>query len=151
MQFGFMKKILATTNNAMPLILRLTLGLVMLPHGLQKTFGLFGGQGFSATMDGMSHQFPAFLAFLAIMAEFLGALGLLSGFLTRIAAFGIFCVMAVSVLKVHLPNGFFMNWAGKQAGEGFEYHWLVMGLCIALMAYGGGKFSVDGAIAGEGR
>jgi len=144
-----MKKILATTDSAMPLILRLTLGIVMLPHGLQKVFGMYGGQGFSATMAGMSHQFPAFLVFLAIMAEFLGSLGVLSGFLTRIAAFGILCNMLVAVFKVHINNGFFMNWMGNQAGEGFEYHLLVIGICLALMVYGGGKFSVDQAIAGK--
>ncbi|HWA81787.1 MAG TPA: DoxX family protein, partial [Fimbriimonadaceae bacterium] len=64
-----MKKILATTNSVMPLVLRLALGVVMLPHGLQKTFGLYGGHGFSATMSAMSRQYPAFLVFLAIMAE----------------------------------------------------------------------------------
>lgn len=144
-----MKKILATTNNALPLILRIALGIVMLPHGLQKTFGWFGGQGFTATMDGMSQHYPAFLVFLAIAAEFAGSLGLLSGFLTRIAAFGIMCNMLVAVYGVHLKNGFFMNWAGKQAGEGFEYHVLVIAICIGLIVYGGGKASVDRAIAGD--
>jgi len=142
-----MKKILETTNTAMPLILRLTLGAVMLPHGLQKTFGMYGGQGFSATMAGMSHQYPTFLVFLAIMAEFLGSLGLIFGFLTRIAAFGILCNMLVAITQVHMKNGFFMNWMGKQAGEGIEYHILVVGICLALMVYGAGKFSVDHAIA----
>lgn len=142
-----MKKLIATRDDWMPLILRLTLGIVMLPHGLQKTFGMFGGQGFSATMDGMSHMFPSFLVFLAIVAEFAGALGLITGFLTRIAAFGILCNMLVAIWKVHLTNGFFMNWMGKQPGEGIEYHLLVIGICIALMVYGGGKASIDKAIS----
>ena|SRR5579862_647111 len=141
-----MKRILTTTDNALPLVLRLTLGIVMLPHGLQKTFGLFGGAGFSGTLHAMSHQFPAFLVFLAIMAEFLGSLGVLSGFLTRIAAFGIACNMLVAIYSVHLKNGFFMNWMGMQAGEGYEYHLLVIGICIGLMVYGGGKLSIDRAI-----
>jgi putative oxidoreductase len=144
-----MGKILETTNSALPLILRIALGVVMLPHGLQKTFGLFGGQGFSGTMQGMSHMYPSFLVFLAIMAEFLGSLGLISGFLTRIAAFGVMCNMFVAIFAVHLKNGFFMNWAGKQAGEGFEYHILVIAICIGLMIYGGGKLSVDRALSKE--
>jgi len=44
---------------------------------------------------------------------------------------------------VHIPNGFFMNWFGKQAGEGFEYHLLVIGMSIPLLISGGGKYSVD--------
>jgi putative oxidoreductase len=139
-----MKKIIATGNDHLPLILRITLGLVMFPHGAQKVFGWFGGYGFSATMHNM--KYPAFLVFLAIMAEFLGALGLLSGFLTRIAAFGVLCNMLVAVFDVHGKNGFFMNWAGKQPGEGYEYHLLVIGICVALMIYGGGKASVDRAL-----
>ncbi|HVT13272.1 MAG TPA: DoxX family protein [Fimbriimonadaceae bacterium] len=138
-----MKKILATTNSALPLILRIALGVVMLPHGLQKTFGWFGGYGFSATMNAMSAHYPAILVFLAIAAEFAGSLGLLTGFLTRIAAFGILCNMLVAIFGVHLKNGFFMNWTGKQVGEGFEFHVLVIAICVGLMICGGGRASVD--------
>jgi len=48
---------------------------------------------------------------------------------------------------VHLPNGFFMNWFGKQAGEGYEYHLLVIGIALALLISGAGKWSVDKVIA----
>lgn len=142
-----MKKILATGNNYLPLVLRIGLGIVMLPHGLQKTFGLFGGRGFSGTMQMMSGHYPAFLVFLAIMAEFLGALGVFFGLFTRVAAFGILCNMLVAIYDVHLKNGLFMNWTGKQAGEGFEYHLLVIAICIGLMIYGGGALSADRAIS----
>jgi putative oxidoreductase len=141
-----MKKIIATGNDYLPLILRIALGIVMFPHGAQKVFGWFGGYGFSGTMDAMSHQYPAFLVFLAIAAEFLGALGLIFGFLTRIAAFGILCNMLVAIFDVHGKNGFFMNWMGKQPGEGYEYHLLVIAMCIALIIYGGGRASVDRAL-----
>jgi putative oxidoreductase len=90
---------------------------------------------------------PAFLAFLAILAESGGALALISGFLTRVAAFGIACNMVVAIFMVHLPNGFFMNWFGKQQGEGFEYHLLVIAIAIALIIKGGGRWSIDGLIA----
>jgi putative oxidoreductase len=74
-------------------ILRLALGIVFFPHGAQKTLGWFGGLGFSGTMGFFTHQMgiPAPFAFLAIAAEFFGGLGLLAGFLGRIAAFGILC------------------------------------------------------------
>jgi putative oxidoreductase len=82
----------------------------------------------------------------AICAEFLGGLGLIVGFLSRIAAFGILCVMLVAIFRVHLPNGFFMNWAGNQKGEGFEFHILAIGIALAILIRGAGAFSIDGAM-----
>ena len=90
---------------------------------------------------------PALFAFLAIMAEGLGSLGLITGLLTRVAAFGIAVEMAVAVYMIHWQNGFFMNWFGNQKGEGFEYHLLVIAIGIALMIKGGGKWSIDRIIA----
>src|SRR5438067_563661 len=90
-------KLFATIHSYLPRMLRIALGIVMFPHGAQKVFGWFGGQGFEATMGGMSHQYGPFLSFLAILAEFAGSLGLLTGFLTRIAAFGVFCNMMVAI------------------------------------------------------
>lgn len=70
------------------------------------------------------------------------------GLLTRIAAFGITCNMVVAVLTVHLQNGLFMNWAGNQKGEGFEYHLLVLAMTVAIMIRGAGAFSIDRALTG---
>lgn len=139
------KKIISTDAGLVPLILRLTLGIVMFPHGAQKALGLFGGPGFSGTMGFFTEQMhiPAIFALLAIAAEFLGSLGLIVGLLTRVAAFGILSVMAVAILTVHAKVGFFMNWYGSQQGEGFEYHLLAIGLALALIVTGGGCGSVD--------
>lgn len=146
------RKLLATNNDVLPLILRLTLGLVMFPHGAQKLLGWFGGAGFSATMHGMTGMgLPGVIVFLVIVAEFFGALGLITGFLTRFSAFGIATVMFGAVATVHARFGFFMNWFGQQQGEGFEYHLLVIGIAIALMIRGGGLLSVDRALQGENR
>jgi putative oxidoreductase len=90
---------------------------------------------------------PSIFAFLAILAEGLGSLGLITGLLTRAAAFGITVTMAVAAYMMHVRNGFFMNWFGNQKGEGFEYHLLVIAIGIALMITGGGRWSVDKAIA----
>ena len=76
-------------------------------------------------------------------------IGLILGLLTRIAAFGITVNMLVAIFTVHLANGFFMNWAGKQKGEGIEYHLLVLAMTVALMIRGAGAFSLDRAISGE--
>lgn len=139
-----MKSFFATDARWSSFILRITLGAVFFPHGAQKVLGWFGGHGLTATINAFTQmQMPLLLAWLIIAAEFLGSLGLLFGFLTRLAALGIGSVMTGAVLLVHHKNGFFMNWMGNQTGEGFEYHLLVIGICLALMLTGGGKWSVD--------
>lgn len=139
---------LLRTEDSLPLLLaRLALGVVMLPHGLQKTLGLFGGYGFSGTMGAFTAQgIPAALAVLVILSESAGSVGLIVGFLTRIAAFGCAAVMTGAIVRVHAQYGFFMNWSGQQGGEGIEYHLLALGLALALLVGGGGKASIDRAI-----
>ncbi len=142
------KRILKTDDDLTGLILRLLLGIVFFPHGAQKLLGWFGGYGFTGTMGFFTGSgIPWVFAFLAIAAEFFGALGLITGLLTRVAAFGIGCVMVVATLTVHLQNGFFMNWAGNQKGEGFEYHLLALAIVVALLIKGGGKLSADRALS----
>src|SRR6266478_3173771 len=143
-----MKRLLTlfkTNDSYVPLIARLALGLAMFPHGAQKTLGWFGGYGFSGSMGFFTGQLhiPALFAFLAITAEFAGSIGLLTGFLSRVSAFGIAVTMLVATLLVHASNGFFMNWAGNQKGEGFEYHLFALGLALIVIVAGGGKWSVD--------
>jgi len=130
-------------------ILRLVLGIVFFAHGAQKVLGWFGGYGFTGTMGFFTHNMgiPAPFAFLAICAEFFGSLGLLVGFLSRIAAFGIFCNMLVAVAMVHRHVGFFMDWAGNQKGEGFEFHLLAMAIALAIMVAGAGALSIDGYLS----
>jgi putative oxidoreductase len=97
---------------------------------------------------GFFHQLgvPHPFAVLAIAAEFLGGIGLLLGFLSRIAAFGIACNMVVAVAMVHIHFGFFANWGGQQKGEGFEYHILAVALALVIMIKGSGALSVDRAL-----
>ncbi len=143
------RKLFATDDDTTTAILRLVLGIVFFAHGAQKMLGWFGGFGFSGTMGyftGTMH-IPAAFALLAICAEFFGGLGLILGFLTRIAAFGIAVNMLVAVATVHRAFGFFMNWNGTQKGEGFEFHLLVLAITAFLMIRGAGAFSLDHAIA----
>ena len=130
-------------------ILRLVLGVVFFAHGAQKALGWFGGYGFSGTMGFFTQQLgiPAPFAFLAICAEFLGGIGLIVGFLSRVAAFGIFCNMVVAVFMIHQKFGMFMNWTGAQKGEGIEYHLLAVAMAGALMIAGAGAFSIDGFLS----
>jgi putative oxidoreductase len=139
------RRLYATDDSATTSLLRVVLGIVFFAHGAQKMLGWFGGFGFSGTMGfftGVMH-IPAPFAFLAIAAEFFGAIGLILGFLTRIAAFGIGVNMLVAITKVHHVFGFFMNWTGTQKGEGFEFHLLVLAIVTFLIIRGAGAFSVD--------
>jgi putative oxidoreductase len=96
---------------------------------------------------------PTSIAFLGIMAEFLGPMALVVGFGTRLAALLIAAVMIGAILKVHRRTGFFMNWSGQHnAGqEGYEYHLLVIAIAAALLVVGGGTFSIDGLLARKGK
>lgn len=140
-----LKKLMRTDDSVGMLLVRVFLGLVIFPHGAQKVFGWFGGHGFAWTMDFFTQRLhiPAPLVVLVIAAELLGALALILGFLGRIGAFGVLCVMLGAIFLVHLPQGFFMNWYGTQRGEGIEYHLLAIGMALAVMAQGSGRWSVD--------
>jgi putative oxidoreductase len=139
------RKLVATDDSTATCILRLVLGIVFFVHGAQKMLGWFGGYGFSGTMGFFTQvmHIPAPLAFLAIAAEFLGGIGLILGFLTRVAVFGIAMNMVVAVATVHHNFGFFMNWTGAQKGEGCEFHLLVLAMAALLMIKGAGAFSLD--------
>jgi len=141
-------KFLATDQSRSLLFQRLVLGAVLLPHGLQKTIGAFGGYGFHGTLDYFTGTLgvPAPLAVLVVLAESLGAIALIIGLGTRLAAFGAVATMLGAVFLTHLPNGFFMNWSGAQGGEGFEYHLLALALAVPLVVRGGGALSADRAI-----
>jgi putative oxidoreductase len=147
-----LRRLIETRNEWAPAVARLVLGLVMLPHGLQKLFGMFGGPGWSGAIGfltgGLHVPYP--FAVLAILAETAGALALILGFLGRVGAFGVMVNMLVATFMVHWPNGFFMNWGGNQKGEGFEYHILAIGLAIIVMIAGSGAASVDLALTRRG-
>lgn len=137
-----------TRNSAVLLVLRLGLGLVILPHGLQKTLGWFGGFGFSGTMDFFTQTMgiPWIFGLAAVLSESVGATLLLFGAATRVAVAGIGITMLTAMLTSHVQNGFFMNWFGNQQGEGFEFFLLALALAAGLVLGGGGAMSVDRAL-----
>jgi putative oxidoreductase len=143
------RKLINTDNDFATTVIRVMLGVVFFPHGMQKLIGWYGGYGFTGSMGFFTDtlHIPVIFAFLAIMAEGLGSLGLITGLLTRVAAFGIGVNMVVAVYMLHWQHGFFMNWFGQQKGEGFEFHLLVIAMAIALIIKGGGALSVDRALA----
>ncbi|MFL5741833.1 MAG: DoxX family protein [Flavisolibacter sp.] len=135
-------------DNWSALIARLTIAIVIFPHGAQKLFGWFSGYGFTGTMGFLTGmvKLPYVLAVLVILIESIGSLLLFFGFLSRIAALGILGLFIGIIFKVHLANGFFMNWNGNQKGEGIEYFLLLLSLALIVLIGGGGKASVDAAI-----
>jgi putative oxidoreductase len=141
------QKLIRTDDAVLALVLRLALGIVMFPHGAQKLLGWFGGRGFYGNIE-LFHQlgFSTTLAVLVTIGEFFGGLGLIVGLLSRVAAAGIGVIMVGAVLTVNGHYGFFMNWAGNQTREGFEFHILAVGLAIGIMILGGGKWSIDSAL-----
>jgi len=144
----FLASTLATSPALSPLFLRLALAVVIFPHGAQKLLGAFGGHGFSATIQFLgSVGLPAAVAALVILLEFFGPLLLVLGVATRWVALGMIGLMVGAIATVHVDYGFFMNWSGNQQGEGFEYHLLVIGIALALLAAGAGRLGLDTKLA----
>lgn len=137
-----MRFLYQTDGNVAGLVARVALGAVMLPHGLPKLMN------FERTMGGLTEGagLPSVVAFLVIAGESVGAASLIAGFLSRFCAFSMGIIMAGAIWMFHLSHGFFMNWKGVQAGEGYEYHILAIGLALVVTVTGGGRFSVDGTI-----
>ncbi|MCE7066987.1 DoxX family protein [Dyadobacter sp. CY326] len=137
--------LLQTKSDWAVLVLRLTVGIIMFPHGAQKMLGTFGGYGFKPTMQFFTQSvgLPWVFALAVILIEFFAPIGLILGLGTRICAFALAIVMVGAIATTCYQNGFFMNWYGSQKGEGYEYHLLVIGLCLALLVAGAGRYAID--------
>ena len=134
------------TDLIAPLMLRIPLGLIFMAHGSQKLLGLFGGKGLTATFAGFERDLgiPAIFTLLAIIAEFGGGFGVLTGFLTRLSAVGISAVMLVAIYKIHWAHGFFLNMSCLPGrGHGIEYNIALLGIALYLMLAGGGRWCLD--------
>ncbi len=139
-----MSHFIYTEEHSSGLIARIVLGLVILPHGLQKALGLFGGNGFLPTLQGFDGAgIPYAIGVLIIAAESLGAIALIFGIFGRFMSSAIIIVMAGAIFFRSAQHGFFMNWSGMQEGEGFEYHLLAIGLALIVLIAGSGRFSFD--------
>ncbi|QEM69158.1 DoxX family protein [Geobacter sp. FeAm09] len=134
------------TDLLAPLMLRIPLGLIFMAHGSQKLLGLFGGQGLTATLKTFEVKLgvPPIFALLAIIAEFGGGFGVLSGFLTRLSAAGISAVMLVAIYKISWVNGFFLNtYCVPGRGHGIEFNIALLGMALYLVIAGGGRWCLD--------
>lgn len=129
-----------------PVAIRLGLAVIFIAHGGQKLFGIWGGPGLQATIEAFERSIgvPFYLTLFVVATEFFGGVTVLVGFLTRLAAAGLAVDMAGAIIKVHLMNGFFLNWSitpGK--GHGYEFNLALLAMSIALLLSGPGKFALD--------
>ncbi|MBC6491414.1 DoxX family protein [Flavihumibacter stibioxidans] len=130
------------------LLLRFTLGAVILPHGCQLLLGWFDGFGFNVSMQYFTGTvgLPWLIGFLVILIQFVGSIFLLAGFASRLVALAMTILFFGMITTSHLDHGFFMNWIGIQKGEGVEYHILAIGLALTILLTGSGRYSIDQAI-----
>jgi len=146
---NLVKTLLTTNPNIGFSIARLTLGLIIFPHGAQKLLGFFGGYGYSSTMDFFTTQMglSGIIAFSIIMIEFFGSISLILGFISRFWALSLAVMFMGIIYTTQLEHGFFMNWFGNQVGEGYEYSLLIIGLALTIIVNGSGKWSIDNLIS----
>lgn len=126
-------------------LVRFSTGLFLMPHGAQKLFGWFGGQGVdeTGTYFVTIYSLPGYLALIAGLVEFFGGLALAFGLVTRLAAAMIVVLMAVAIVEVHWASGFFWN------NGGFEYPLLWALIAFSFLLRGGGRYSLDAALGVE--
>ena len=144
---SLLRAVMDTSDDRIPMLARLALGIVILPHGAQDLFAWFGGQGIDGALGYYaSLGVPPFLGWLALLSQFFGGLALIIGFLGRVAAFAITLVLLAAVVRLHWSVGFFMNWDGTLKGEGFEFHILAVTLAVIVIIRGSGSLSIDRAV-----
>jgi putative oxidoreductase len=140
-----MELLLATEPSVSLFIIRIVLGIIFFAHGAQKVLGWYGGHGLKGTVGYMaSRGLPVPIAYMVCFFEFLGGIGLIVGFLTRLAAVAIAVVMVGAIATVHWKNGFFMNWElapGK--GHGIEANLAFLAMALAILLDGAGLLSID--------
>jgi putative oxidoreductase len=122
------------------LLIRLTFGLLMAAHGAQKLFGLFGGDGLTATGKGfnaLGYHPGKLFAVIGGLSEFLGGLGLALGLLTPLAAAALIGVMINAMATVTGAHGLW------EADGGVEYSVCIAVVALAIAAIGPGRLAVD--------
>lgn len=146
MATSFIQKITSTTSGIASTILRIPVGLILMAHGAQKLFAMFGGYGLEGTgqfMASLGLEPGYLMALLAGSAEFFGGAALVIGLLVRPASAVIAFTMLIAIVTVHISNGLFM------ANNGYEYALTLLVVAVSLAFSGAGSFSVDKAISAK--
>ena len=122
------------------LILRIDSALVFLYHGSAILFGAFGGPG-PQRFAGFLHA-PVLIGYLIGLAQFLGALAMLTGVFIRLGAASIAVVMLGAIFLVHLKHGFDVSKGG------IEFALTQLLIAVALLLTGAGRYSLAGVLPG---
>jgi putative oxidoreductase len=142
------KALLQTDSDYVYTFLRIIAGIIVFPYGMQKLFGWFSAPGFgprgikSSLEQFKAKKVPEFIAWLVIIGQSFGSIALISGFLGRIAAGGLFIIFTGALMS-HLPDGWTLNWFGSKKGEGVEYFVLLLSFLLVIVLKGSGALSVD--------
>lgn len=126
--------------NAGLLIIRLVIGLLFVGHGAQKLFGWFGGHGLKGTggwFESIGMKPGVKIALFAGLAELIGGILFVLGFLTPLAGIIIAGTMVMAIVKVHGPNGL---WA---TDNGYEYNLTLLVVAIGVALTGPGQYALD--------
>ena len=127
----------AALDDAGKLLLRVTIGVLVLLHGI---FKLSAGVGFIGGMLAKA-GLPGSIAYLVYVGEIVAPLLLLAGFWTRAAAGVIVINMIVALGLVHMADLFALT---KQGGWALELQCLYLFGALTVVLLGAGRFSVGG-------
>lgn len=116
---------------------RILVGVVFMAHGAQKLFGAFGGPGLEGIVGMLGP-----VGYLVAVGEFFGGAGIALGVLSRFSAAANAIIMLGAIQMVHGKVGFFMNWTGAQAGEGYEFHLVAIAALLPILFAGPGRFAI---------
>jgi putative oxidoreductase len=126
-------------------LLRIALGVILIPHGCQKLFGWFGGAGFvrfTQIFEGIGYKPGAFWVTLVALTELVGGLMLVFGVFTRFAALAVVIFM-INAVHFTSAKGFFWTAGGS------EFPILLLVVALVFLIKGGGDYSVDQAMSKE--
>ncbi|MBI1827059.1 MAG: DoxX family protein [Planctomycetes bacterium] len=129
----------STLLDAGLLVIRVMIGIVLIYHGSQKLFGLFGGPGipgFTQFLEKLQVPAPHIGAVLAACTEFFGGLLILTGLILRVVAVPVIFNMLVGFFTAH--KGVF----DSQKGGG-EYPLTLVIVTLGLLLTGPGRWSVN--------
>lgn len=123
--------------------IRIIAGIIIFPYGMQKIFGWFDGPGLKVALAQLEERkIPVLVSWLIIAGQSLGSIALITGFLGRFAAGGLFIIFTAAMIT-HMPDGWMMNWFNKKKGEGIEYFVMLLAMLLIVVINGSGAFSID--------
>ena len=119
-------------------IVRIFSGLFYIPHGLQKVFGLFGGDAtrLAQVFEGRGLSPGMFWVQYVGWLELVGDILLVLGLFTRPVAL-LFAGFMVGGIYWHQSSGYF--WTAR----GMEIPIFMLAIAVALALRGGGEYSLD--------